>query len=123
MREWRGMRKSTVRHGLNMIIAGLAAVTLAAFFPAQVAGFLRLSPAGEARFVFFGLFCGGLFGGLGMLVAVAGLLRRGGEGRPVRLLPVLLVLVVMIMVFSVLLVLAVRAPEQPRLRPGETIVI
>ena len=117
------MRKSTVRHGLNMIIAGLAAVTLAAFFPAQIAVFLRLSPSGEARFVFFGLFWGGLFGGFGMLVAVAGLLRSESGGKPVRLLPVLLVMVVMIIVFCALLILAARAPEQPRLRPGETITI
>ncbi len=123
MTGWQDMRKSTVRYGLNMIVAGLAAVTLAAFFPAQVADFLRLSPSGEARFVFFGLFLGGLFGGFGMLVAVAGLLRSGSGEKPVRLLPVLLVVVVMIVVFCVLLVVAVRAPEQPRLRPGESITI
>ena len=65
------MRKSTIRHGLNMVIAGIAAVTLAAFFPNQVANLLRLSPAGETRFVFLGFFWGGLFSGFGILVAVA----------------------------------------------------
>jgi putative flippase GtrA len=117
------MRKSTVRHGLSMIIAGIAAVTLAAFFPAQVADFLKLSSAGEARFIFFGFFWGGLFAGFGMLVAIAGLLRSGAGGMPVRLLPVLLIMVAMIIIFCVMLFFAVRAPEQPRLRPGETITI
>jgi hypothetical protein len=117
------MRKSTVRCGLNMVIVGIAAVTLAAFFPDQAADLLRLSRAGEARFVFFGFFWGGLFGGFGMLVAIAGLLRSGGGGTPVRLLPVLLVLAAMIIIFCVLLFSAVRTPEQPRLRPGETITI
>ncbi len=117
------MRASTVRHGLHMVIAGIVAVTLAAFFPGQVADILRLTPAGEAGFVFFGLFCGGLAGGFGMLVALAGLLRSGAGVKPVRLLPALLVLAALIVLFGLLLVSAVRTPEQPRLRPGETITI
>ncbi len=117
------MRKGTVRYGLNMVIAGTAAVTLAAFFPGQVADVLRLSPIGEASFIFFGFLAGGLFDGFGMLVILAGLLRGEAGGKPVRLLPSLLVLVALIILFCVLLGVAVRAPEQPRLRPGETITI
>jgi hypothetical protein len=112
-----------VRRGLEMITAGLAAVILAAYCSAGIAAFLRFSPAGEAGFIFLGLFGGGLCSGFGLLVTLAGLVKSEVAGTPVRLLPVVVVLAVLSLVFLVLMVMTSRSPEPPRLRPGETITI
>jgi len=106
-----------------MIVAGMVLVTLATYFPDRIAELLRLTPAGEAGFVFLGFFCGGLCGGFGLLVAFAGMLRRETAGVPVRLAPVLIVMGILAVLLLLLYLVSPRAPQTPRLRPGETITI
>lgn len=117
------MRRITIKSGLKLITGGVVAVILAAFFHEQIARLLFLSPAGQAQFVFLGLFWGGVLGFCGILVAVIGFLRAPAGERGVRLLPSVVALMVAVVVFFILLFLSFRNSEQPRLRPGETITI
>ena len=117
------MRKSAVRYGLRMIVAGMVAVIIGTFFHARVADFLRFTPSGEARFVFLSFFGGGLFGGFGILVSGAGLLRTESSAKPVRLAPILFVLALLIALFVILFLVPPQEPQRLRLRPGETITI
>ncbi|HEY6874101.1 MAG TPA: hypothetical protein VI298_15360 [Geobacteraceae bacterium] len=116
------MRRNTVKSGLNLISGGVVAVILATFFHEQMAGLLFLSPGGETRFVFLGLFWGGILGFCGILVTIIGFLRPPAGERQVRLFAALLTLVVVILIFFILLVGSFRSSELPRLR-GETITI
>jgi hypothetical protein len=117
------MRKSTVKIGLNLILAGLAVLILATFYHDEVAWLLFLSPGGETMFVYFGFFWGGMFGCLGILVAVAGLVRRALPGREVRLMPTIVLLVATILFYFFLLYSSFTHPEPPKMGPGETITI
>ncbi|WP_298435285.1 hypothetical protein [Geobacter sp.] len=119
------MRKRTVRVGIYCIIVAVIIVTAATFFHSVLAAWLGLSSYTEARLVYDGLFWGGLCGGFGVVVAVAGLLA--GPPRdpecPVRLTPHLIVLAAVIFIFALLLLSSFRYPDAPGLRPGETITI
>lgn len=117
------MRRVTIKSGLRLLTGGVVAVILAAFFHEQIARLLFLSPGGQDQFVFLGLFWGGVLGFCGILVTVIGFLRAPAGGRGVRLLPSVAALIVVVLVFFILLFLSFRSPEQPHLRPGETITI
>lgn len=117
------MRRSTVKSGLKLIIGGVVAVILATFFHEEMAWLLFLSPGGETQFVFWGLFWGGVLGFIGILLTVLGFLRAPAGEQRVSLRPVLVALIVSILLFFLLLFVTFRSPEQPRLRPGETITI
>ena len=116
------MRKTTVKTGLTVISAGIVIVTVVTFCHEWLAGLFVLSPESEMRLIVIGLFWGGLFGGLGAIIAVTGFFRAAG-GREVRILPVLLFLVVAVILFFVLFYSTLEHPSPPRLRPGETITI
>jgi hypothetical protein len=81
--------------------------------------FSRISPP---ELVFFGLFAGGLVSGAGVMLTVAGALRRRGEGGE-RLTPSLIALAVSITLFFTLFYLSCSSPPLPPLRPGETVTI
>lgn len=117
------MRKSTVRTGLRLILAGIVTVILATFYHGTLAALVSLTAAEEARLVFLGLFWGGALGGAGIIVAAYGLLRSGMLGSEVRLLPIMIVLAAAMLLFFLLLYSSLRETPPPRLRPGETITI
>lgn len=117
------MRRNSIKGGLNLLIVAISLVILATFFHEQVADLLSLPPSGETRFIFLGLFLGGVCGCLGILITVAGLLRHPTTGRNVPLVPTLIVLAATILLFFILLYSSFNAPEPARLRPGETITI
>ncbi|GFE58924.1 hypothetical protein [Geobacter sp. AOG1] len=116
------MNTRTVKSGLNLIIAGIVAITLATFFNNDVTQLLSLTVSGQKRFIALGLFCGGLCSGLGIMIALAGVLRSGTDNR-VRLARTILVLVAAIALFFALFFRSINSPHQPPLRPGETIII
>ena len=117
------MERSSVQYGLKLITAAVAMVIVSTFYHEEVATLLFLSPAAEMRFVFLGLFLGGICGGLGIIVTVAGILRRATSGRDVSLAPTLLILAAAILLFFFLLYSSFKAPEPEKLRPGETLTI
>ena len=117
------MRRSTVKSGLNLIIAAVASVILAAFYHEHVAALFFLSPSGETQFIFLGLFWGGVIGFCGIAVTVAGLLRAPMEERAVSLLRPIIILTSLVLLFMFLLFSSFGPPERPKLRPGETITI
>ncbi len=117
------MRRITVRTGVRLLTAAVAAVILAAFFHGTIADVLGLNPGGETQFIFLGLFWGGVLGFCGILVSIVGLLRApGGVSAPSLVRP-LIVLVVLILLFFYLLLTSFNRHERPQLRPGETITI
>ncbi|HEX8961316.1 MAG TPA: hypothetical protein VF775_07060 [Geobacteraceae bacterium] len=117
------MRRITVKYGLKMIVGGIVAVILATFYHDQVARVLLLSPDGETQFVYLGLFWGAVLGFCGILVTVIGFLRAATAEQKVNLLPVLAALIIAVLIFFYLLFGWIRSPEEPRVRPGETITI
>jgi len=117
------MRRRTVRTGLNLIITAVVLVILAAFYHDQIALILSLSPVSETRFIYFGLLCGGGFGFAGIAAAVFGLLSSPGEGARVGLVQPVTILALLVLMFMFLFFSSFNRPENPRLRPGETITI
>jgi hypothetical protein len=117
------MRSRTVKTGLDLIIAAVVLVILAAFYHEQIAQILSLAPHSEIRFIFLGLLCGGGFGFCGITVAVLGLLRSPGSGVRVSLVKPVSILALLVLLFVFLLFSSFNTPENPKLRPGETITI
>jgi hypothetical protein len=102
--------------------AGVATITLATFFPSRIAQLVFFSRVSAPELVFFGLFAGGLVSGAGVMLTVAGTLRRRGGGSE-RLAPSLVALAVSIVLFFTLFYLSCSSPTLPPLRPGETVTI
>ena len=117
------MRGNRVKAGLNLLILAICMVIVATFFHEDAAGLLSLAPSGEARFVFLGLFWGGVCGCIGILLTVSGILRSSYQGGGVPLGPTLIILAAIILLFFFLLYSSFNSPAPPRLRPGETITI
>jgi hypothetical protein len=117
------MRRSIVKTGLNLLMAAVVSVILAAFYHEYIAAFFFLSPGGETQFIFLGLFWGGVFGFCGIAVTVIGLLRAPGGKEPVSLLRTMIILAALVLLFVLLLFSSFRTPEYPKLRPGETVTI
>lgn len=117
------MKRSSVLYGLKLVIAAIVMVIAATFFHEEIAAVLFMTPSAEVRFVFLGLFLGGICGCLGILITVTGLLRDPAERRSIRLAPTLIILAATILLFFFLLYSSFRTPEPPRLGPGETITI
>lgn len=117
------MRKKTVKLGLNYILVGMVLVIIATFFHEEVAWLFLLSPGGEARFTFLGLFIGGLCGGFGVLISAFGLLQGPALEKNIYLTPILIILAAAFLLFFMLLYSSIRNPEPPKVRPGETITI
>jgi len=117
------MNKRTVKSGLNLICAGIVAIILSTFFNDDVTRFLSLTVSGQKRFIVFGLFCGGLCSGLGIMIALAGALHSQADSRDIRLARTVLLLLVVILLFFVLFYRSIHSPLQPPLRPGEAIII
>jgi hypothetical protein len=118
------VRRRTVKAGVRLIIGGIVAVILATFCHDQVAALFMFSPGGETRFIYLGLFWGGLFGFCGILVTIIGFLRASGAGGKESLFPIIMLLFLAVLLFFTLLWISFQSPEEhPRLRPGETITI
>jgi hypothetical protein len=118
------MRKKTVRTGLKFMLAGVACVIIATFFPGEAASLLLLGIGGDVRITFVGFFLGGLCGGCGVLVSAAGLLQAGGDERGVRLAPTVLLMLSLVVLFFVLAYNSFTSPpESPSLQRGESINI
>jgi len=117
------MRRSTVRIGLNLIIAAVVLVIIAAFYHEQFALLLSLSPDSENRLIFLCLLWGGISGCTGITVAVFGLLRSSGGPARVNLVKPLVIIALLVLMFIFLFISSFSRPENPRLRPGETITI
>lgn len=117
------MRKSTIKSGLNLLLAGVAVVTVATFYHEQVADLFYFPSDTEAQFVFFGFFWGGMFGFMGIIVTVVGFLRSPAAGREINLLPTIIILAAATILFFSLFLSSFKNNEQPKVRPGETITI
>jgi hypothetical protein len=117
------MRKSTVKHGLNCIIAGIVSVILASYFHQYIAALLHLSAEAEARFIFSALFCGGFFGGLGVIMSAIGLLCRPAIEQKTHLAPSLIILIAVTILFFILLFSYFKSFVPQQIHPGETITI
>ncbi len=102
----------------------MVSLMLATFFHDEAARLFQFSANKEAQFTFLGLLIGGLFGCVGVLIAVIGLLQRAVlTEKNIRLIPVLLMLVATVLLYFVLFYSTVTRPEIPRMRPGETVII
>jgi hypothetical protein len=118
------MRKKTVQTGLKCMLAGIICVIVATFFPGELASLLLLGIGGDLRITFLGFFLGGVCGGFGVLVSIAGLLQAGGEEKGVRLAPTVMLLLSLIVIFFVLAYNAFTTiPQTPPLPRGESINI
>jgi hypothetical protein len=117
------MRKSTVQLGLNCIIAGIVSVILASYYHQAISGLLSLTGETEASFVFYGLFGGGLFGGVGVIITAFGFLRAPSSERNYRLTPSLIILIVVTLFFFMLFLSFFNSADPQRIRPDETISV
>jgi MFS family permease len=108
---------------VRLISGGIVSVILATYFHEQIAAIFRFSHGGEARFIFLGLFCGGVLGFCGILVTVIGFLLSSIGVDNKSLLPALCFLFGVIIIFFLLFLRSFSVEEHPRLRPGETITI
>jgi hypothetical protein len=115
------MRKSTVKTGLTVITAGITVVTVSTFCHEWLAVIFDLTRESETHLIVAGLFWGGLCGGLGAVITVAGFFRSGG--REARLLATLLFLALAVILFGVLFYSFVENPPQQRHIPEKTITI
>jgi hypothetical protein len=117
------MRKSTVKLGLNSIIAGIVSVILASYFHQSIAALFHLSAEAEARFIFSGLFCGGFLGGLGVIMSAIGLLRGPPIEQKTHLAPSLIILIAVTILFFILFFSFFKSFVPQHIHPGETITI
>lgn len=118
------MRRSTVKRGLNFLIAAVALITVGSYAHTWVARLLFLSPQAAAQFVSLAFFWGGMFGAIGILITIFGFLRPAGkEPRSSLLRPLLLFLGMVILFFYLFYSTLRSADEPPPLRPGETLLI
>jgi hypothetical protein len=117
------MHKRTVKSGLNLIVAGIVAIIMATFYHGEVSQLLSLTVSGQNRLIVFGLFCGGLSSGLGIIVALVGLLRNQAESNDTGLSRTIVVLIAVVLLFFYLFYRSIGAPHPPPLRQGETIII
>lgn len=118
------MRRSTVKRGLNFLIAAIGLIIVGSYFHAGVARMLFLSPHAADQIVSLAFFWGGVFGGIGILFTIFGFLRTAGNEPRSSLLWPLLMFVGMVVLFFMLFFYSLRAGEEvPTLKPGETIVI
>jgi len=117
------MRKSTVKLGLNCMIAGIVSVILASYFHQSIASLFYLSAEAEARFIFSGLFCGGFFGGLGVIMSAIGLLRAPSLEQKTRLAPSIMILLALTILFFILFFAFFNSFVPEQIHPGETITI
>ncbi len=117
------MRKKTVKLGVNYILVGIVLVIIATFFHEEMARLFLLSPGGEVRFTFLGLFIGGMCGGFGVLISAVGLLQGSAAEKNIYLTPVLIILAAAFILFFMLLYSSFTNPEPPKVLPGETITI
>lgn len=117
------MRARTVRNGLRLVIVGICAVLIAAFFHGETATLLSLSSRAETRLVYWGLFLGGAGCGLGIVITMAGLVRHDAAYGEVHILPTLILLLMLMFLMVFLFYRGISAPLPKPLKPGETIVI
>jgi H+/Cl- antiporter ClcA len=117
------MRKSTVKLGLNSIIAGIVSVILASYFHQSIAVLFQLSADAEARFIYSGLFCGVVFGGLGVIMSAIGLLRSPSIEQKTHLAPSFIILIAVTILFFILFFSFFKSFVPQQINPGETITI
>lgn len=117
------MRKRTIRSGLNLILVGIVSLILATFYHEHIARLFFLSPDSETIFIYLGFFSGGMFGCIGILATVAGLVRSAGERPAVSLSYTLILLAAAFIIYFFLLYSSFTSSEPLKLRPGETITI
>ena len=117
------MRRKTVRYGVRLVSGGIVSVILATYFHEQLADLFRLSEGAEARFIFMGLFWGGVLGFCGIMVTIIGFFLSPFGVEKKSLLPAICFLFGVIIIFFLLFMHSLSVKEQPRLRPGKTITI
>jgi hypothetical protein len=117
------MRRKTVRYGVRLISCGIVSVILATYFHEQIATLFRLSQDAEARFIFMGLFWGGVLGFCGIMVTVIGFFLSPFGIENKSLLPAICFLFGVIIIFFLLFMHSFSVKGLPRLRPGKTITI
>lgn len=117
------MRSSTIRRGLRLLTVGILLVILGSFWADDVSAVFAFSSAAAASITFWGIFWGGVCGGMGVVITVSGLLLGAGRDARVRLLPGMLLLAAVLAIFLYLLFDTLTARTNPPVRPGETITI
>jgi hypothetical protein len=118
------MRKKTVRSGVRFITFGILCLMVVTFFHAQLSTIFFLGYGGDAHVTLLGFFLGWLFGGLGVVIAAAGLLLQGrGDESRLRLAPSVLVLLTVVFLFFFLVYNSFTQPPSPQLQRGQSITI
>ncbi|MBJ6726756.1 hypothetical protein [Geomesophilobacter sediminis] len=117
------MRRSTVRYGLKLILAGILCVTAGTFFHSEIADVLLLGGGGDAEITLLGFFLGGLTGGCGVLIAAGGFLQSGAGDRPAKLGRIFAYIVLAVILFFFLAYRSFTTPVSQPVRPGESISI
>ena len=117
------MRQRTVKYGLNLTTAAVLLVVVTTFFHVQVGSIAGLTASQDTRLVFIGLFWGGVCGFLGIVVAVAGLLRDSAPEGKTALMPALVILAGAIVLFFLLLYSSFSSPGPSTPGRGETVII
>ena len=112
------MRKSTVRSGMRMLLAALLLILLAGFYSS-------LMPGTTQNLYGHVIFWTSALGGLGVITAVAGLIRSPGKyDHTIKIYPLLLLIIAVIVLYFYLMASLFSTPAiYERLHPGETITI
>jgi len=112
------MRKSTVRSGMRMLLAAMLLILLASLYSSITLGTTR-NLYGQV------IFWASALGGLGVIMAVAGLIRSPGRyDQKIKIYPLLLLIFAVIVFYFYLMASSFSTPAiYERLHPGETITI
>ncbi len=120
------MRKGTVRAGMRIILSALILIMLASFYHAGVARLLSLAP--DSALTLYGqvVVISLITGILGVIMAVAGLIKSPGRhDYKIKIYPLFLLLVGVVLFYIYMMVYS-GVPEfedDPPLKPGETVTI
>jgi len=119
------MRKSTVRSGIRLLLVSMLLILLVSFYHDGIAGLLSLAPGATHSLYGRMIFWSSALGGLGVIVAVTGLIRSPGKfDEKIRIYPLLLLMLAIIAFYFYLITSSFSSPARyERLRPGETITI
>lgn len=119
------MRKSTVRSGMRMLFTALLLILLAGFYHTGIAGLLSLSPGATHYLYGQVIFWALVLGGLGVIVAVAGLIRSPGRhDHTIKIYPWMVLIAAGIIFYMYLAASSFSAPARyERLNPGQAITI
>lgn len=112
------MRKSTVRSGMRLLLAAMLLIFIAGFYSS-------ITPGATENFYGQIIFWATALGGVGVIMAVAGMIRSPGrDDHKIKIYPLLLLILAVIIFYFYLMTSSLFTPAiYERLHPGETITI